>query len=69
MCVWDPWLPVLPAYLDVVDMMVGAEDMDIDGQSVRYDYSPVYHDRCSAAFRGCGGGAARTMGYPEQLSG
>ena len=37
--------PRFAAYLDVVDMMVGAEDVDIKSSSVRYDYSPVYHEQ------------------------
>ena len=36
--------PRMASYLGVVDMLVGAEDLDINGMSARYDYSPVYHD-------------------------
>lgn len=37
--------PRFAAYLDAVDMMVGAEDLDINNMSARFDYSPVYHDQ------------------------
>ncbi len=40
--------PRFAAYLDVVDMMVGAENSDIERMTARYDYSPVYHDQLKA---------------------
>lgn len=44
--------PRFAAYLDVMDLLVGAEDSDLDGVDVRYDYSAVYSgqygDLCAA---------------------
>lgn len=60
--------PRLAAYLDVVDRMVGAEDNDINNMSVRYDYSPVYHDRLKELPSvGPGGGSGENNGYAEQI--
>lgn len=60
--------PRFAAYLDVVDMMVGAEDKDIDAMSVRYDYSPVYHDQLKELPSvGPGGGSGENNGYAEQI--
>lgn len=36
--------PRFAAYLDVMDLLVGAEDSDLDGVDVRYDYSAVYQE-------------------------
>jgi iron complex transport system substrate-binding protein len=50
--------PRFAAYLDVIDMMVGAEDCDIDSMTVRRDYSPVYHDEMKVLpSMGPGGGS------------
>lgn len=60
--------PRFAAYLDVVDMMVGAEDSDIQTESVRYDYSPIYHDQLrDLPSVGAGGGSGENNGYPEQI--
>lgn len=60
--------PRFAAYLDVVDMMVGAEDHDIDKMSVRFDYSPVYHDQLkNLPSVGAGGGSGENNAYPEQI--
>lgn len=60
--------PRFAAYLDVVDMMVGAEDMDIEKEAVRYDYSPVYHEQLKELPAvGSGGGSGENNGYPEQI--
>ncbi len=60
--------PRFAAYLDVVDRMVGAEDSDIEKESVRYDYSPVYHDRLKELPSvGPGGGSGENNGYAEQI--
>lgn len=60
--------PRFAAYLDVVDMMVGAEDVDIGGVSVRYDYSPVYHEQLKALPSvGPGGGSGENNGYAEAI--
>lgn len=60
--------PRFAAYLDVVDMMVGAEDSDIENMSVRYDYSPVYHDQLKELPSvGSGGGSGENNGYAEAI--
>lgn len=60
--------PRLASYLDVVDMMVGAEDLDINGMSVRYDYSPVYHDELkNLPSVGAGGGSGDNNAYAEAI--
>ena len=60
--------PRMAAYLDVVDMLVGAEDSDIRTMSVRYDYSPVYHDAMkNLPSIGTGGGSGENNAYPEEL--
>lgn len=60
--------PRFAAYLDVVDMMVGAEDSDIERMTARYDYSPVYHDQLKALPPvGAGGGSGENNGYAEQI--
>jgi len=60
--------PRFAAYLDVVDMMVGAEDSDIKASSVRYDYSPVFHDQLRLLPSvGSGGGSGENNGYAEAI--
>lgn len=60
--------PRFAAYLDVVDMMAGAEDSDLKGMSVRYDYSPVYYETLKdLPSVGAGGGSGANNGYPEQI--
>lgn len=60
--------PRMAAYLDVIDMMVGAEDLDINSMSVRFDYSPVYHDQLKELPSvGSGGGSGGNNGYAEQI--
>ena len=60
--------PRFAAYLDVIDMMVGAEDNDIKGMSVRYDYSPAYHEQMKVLPSvGSGGGSGENNGYAEQI--
>ena len=60
--------PRFAAYLDVVDMMVGAENSDIERMTARYDYSPVYHDQLKALPPvGAGGGSGENNGYAEQI--
>ena len=60
--------PRFAAYLDVVDMMVGAEDSDINSMSVRYDYSPVYHEQLKdLPSVGSGGGSGENNGYAEAI--
>ena len=60
--------PRFAAYLDVVDMMVGAEDSDIKASAVRYDYSPVYHEQLKTLPSvGPGGGSGENNGYAEAI--
>lgn len=60
--------PRFAAYLDVVDRMVGAEDSDIKGSNVRYDYSPVYHEQLKVLPSvGSGGGSGENNGYAEAI--
>lgn len=60
--------PRFAAYLDVVDMMVAAEDGDIEKMSARYDYSPVYHEQLKQLpSAGPGGGSGENNGYAEQI--
>lgn len=60
--------PRFAAYLDVVDMMVGAEDSDIKAATVRYDYSPVYHEQLKVLPSvGPGGGSGENNGYAEAI--
>ena len=60
--------PRFAAYLDVVDRMVGAEDSDIKGSNVRYDYSPIYHEQLKVLPSvGSGGGSGENNGYAEAI--
>ena len=60
--------PRIAAYLSVMDMMVGAEDHDIKGESVLRDYSMVYHDELNdLPAVGAGGGSGANNGYAEQI--
>lgn len=60
--------PRMAAYLDAIDMLVGAEDSDINAESARYDYSPVYHDMMSdLPSVGRGGGSGENNAYAEEL--
>ena len=60
--------PRMAAYLDAIDMLVGAEDSDIGTESARYDYSPVYHGMMSnLPSVGRGGGSGENNAYAEEL--
>lgn len=60
--------PRFAAYLDVMDLLAGAEDSDLDGTDVRYDYSPVYADLLQTLPSiGAGGGSGENNAYPEQI--
>lgn len=60
--------PRFAAYLDVMDLLVGAEDSDLDGTDVRYDYSLVYADLLQTLPSiGAGGGSGENNAYPEQI--
>ena len=60
--------PRMAAYLDVVDMLIGTELIDASSMSVRYDYSPVYHDAIrKLPVIGTGGGSGENNAYPEEI--
>ena len=60
--------PRFAAYLDATDMMVGAEDNDIENMSVRYDYSLPYHDKLKELPSvGPGGGSGENNAYAEEI--
>lgn len=60
--------PRLAAYLDVMDMLVGAEEYVKDGVNIRRDYNPVHHERLATLpFVGAGGGSGQNNGYPEEI--
>lgn len=60
--------PRFAAYLGVTDMMIAAEDADIEAMSVRRDYSPVYHDVLKGLpSAGPGGGSGENNGYAERI--
>ena len=59
--------PRMAAYLDVIDMLVGAEDSDKAAVSARYDYSPAYHEElASLPSVGRGGGSGENNAYAEE---
>ena len=50
--------PRIAAYLDVMDLVVGAEDHDIEAMTVLRDYSPVWQEHLAALPSiGAGGGS------------
>lgn len=60
--------PRMAAYLGVVDMLAGAELSDINSESARYDYSPVYHDMLKDLPPvGRGGGSGENNAYAEEI--
>lgn len=60
--------PRFAAYLNVIDMLAGAEDSDIKAESIRYDYSPVYHEQLKVLPSvGPGGGSGENNGYAEAI--
>ena len=60
--------PRIAAYLGVMDMLIGAEDHDIKGQSVLRDYNMVYQQQLSQLPAvGIGGGSGANNGYAEQI--
>lgn len=60
--------PRMAAYLGVVDMLAGAELSDINSESARYDYSPVYHDvLADLPPVGRGGGSGENNAYAEEV--
>ena len=60
--------PRIAAYLDVMDMLVGAEDHDKKGATVPRDYTMVYHDDIkNLPSVGAGGGSGANNGYAEEI--
>ena len=60
--------PRIAAYLDVMDMLVGAEDHDKKGATVLRDYTMVYHDDIkNLPSVGAGGGSGANNGYAEEI--
>ena len=60
--------PRIAAYLNVMDLLVGAEDHDKKGQTVLRDYTMVYHDDIKdLPAVGAGGGSGANNGYAEQI--
>ena len=60
--------PRIAAYLGVMDLLVGAEDHDIQNKTVLRDYNVVYQDQLAALPAvGAGGGSGANNGYAEQI--
>ncbi|MGM9641141.1 MAG: ABC transporter substrate-binding protein [Faecousia sp.] len=60
--------PRIAAYLNVTDLMVGAEDCDKGEVSVRRDYSWSHHQQLKdLPAVGAGGGSGQNNGYAEQI--
>ena len=60
--------PRMAAYLGVMDLLVGAEDHDIEAMTVLRDYSPVWYDALKdLPSVGAGGGSGANNAYPEEL--
>jgi len=60
--------PRLASYLDVMDMLVGAEEYDTNEVSVLRDYHPVHHSKLlTLPIVGSGGGSGNNNGFPEEI--
>lgn len=60
--------PRLVAYLDAMDMIVGAEEYIRDGVNIRRDYNPVHHAYLlDLPLVGQGGGGGQNNAYPEEI--
>ncbi len=60
--------PRIAAYLNVMDMLVGAEEIDTKSFTPTRDYNPIYHDTFKELpIVGSGGGSGNNNGYPEEL--
>lgn len=58
----------IAAYLNVTDMIVGAEKNDAENLTVLRDYNPVYHDKLkSLPIVGDGGGSGNNNANPEAI--
>ncbi|MGI5963070.1 MAG: ABC transporter substrate-binding protein [Lawsonibacter sp.] len=60
--------PRIAAYLGVMDLLVGSEEHDLQGETVLRDYSPAYYDTLqSLPAVGAGGGSGANNGYAEEI--
>ncbi|MCL2707418.1 MAG: ABC transporter substrate-binding protein [Dehalococcoidia bacterium] len=60
--------PRIAAYLNAMDMVVGAEEYISQGVSVARDYNPVHYDKLlTLPFVGAGGGSGNNNAYPEEI--
>ena len=61
--------PRIAAYLDVMDMIVGAEEyISAQGVNVARDYNPVHHAKLlPLPIVGQGGGSGNNNGFPEEI--
>lgn len=60
--------PRMASYLDVIDMLVGSEDMDKKANSIKFDYRPVYYEKLKALPSvGAGGGSGQNNAYAEEI--
>ena len=60
--------PRIAAYLDVMDMLVGAEAYIEQGVNALRDYNPVHHAMLmTLPIVGAGGGAGNNNGFPEEI--
>lgn len=60
--------PRMAAYLNVMDLVVGAEDHGKEAMTPLRDYSPVWQETLSALPSvGAGGGSGANNAYPEEL--
>jgi iron complex transport system substrate-binding protein len=60
--------PRLAAYLDIMDMLIGAEAYIANGINAARDYNPVHHALLSTLpYVGAGGGSGQNNGFPEEI--
>lgn len=60
--------PRIAAYLQAMDLLVGAEDHDIKKVEIRLDYNPVYHEQLKKLPSvGKGGGSGANNAYAEEI--
>ena len=63
-----PGAPRIAAYLNVIDMLIGAEDSDINNFVVLRDYNPVHHETLrQLPSVGAGGGSGNNNAHPEEI--
>ncbi|MEG2678527.1 MAG: ABC transporter substrate-binding protein [Oscillospiraceae bacterium] len=60
--------PRIAAYLNVMDILVGAEEHDRKEETVLRDYQPVHYETLkNLPMVGSGGGSGSNNGYPEEI--